>query len=329
MYLEVDEGFFAHPKTLNLCARLEDPAAALYVLRLWRWACRSAPSGQLGKISAWSIERVVEYERRDGACFAALVDSGFLDLSDDGTYSIHDWMRHTGAAIERMDARAQEMRERRATARAKHKQQSVTSPCCNSDVTVTSLCCHRDDQTRPVQSSPVQSRSDLDLRDVNEIKAVTHTLPETTESAVQTAIAPVVVPAVLPAQVLAPANEPGKPTAYAVYQSFASTRARTFAVSAPFSQPGRSDLDKIAGWLAGISRSDVDRIDDAIELACKHARDGDPGWSDPRMAKTRFLLGAIIASWPDLLEELNGCTPKLKHGKDKENTTLALIDEWK
>ena len=85
MYLEVDEGYFEHPKTLDLCARLEDAKACVYPLRLWKWACRSAKSGRLGKISSFAVEKAVDYDAMDGKCFAALRDSKFIDVAEDGS----------------------------------------------------------------------------------------------------------------------------------------------------------------------------------------------------------------------------------------------------
>ena len=47
MYLRILEGFPRHWKTLALARKLDDHNAGMYCLRLWTWACQSAPSGDL------------------------------------------------------------------------------------------------------------------------------------------------------------------------------------------------------------------------------------------------------------------------------------------
>lgn len=144
MYLEIDEGYFEHPKTLDLCARLKDSKACVYPLRLWKWACRSAKSGKLGKVAAFAIEKVVGYETMDGACFLAMCETGFVDRHDDGSAEIHDWMEYTGGAIERMEAEARRKKEYRDSRRAK----PAASADCPADILGTNTT-----KTRPVQTS--------------------------------------------------------------------------------------------------------------------------------------------------------------------------------
>jgi hypothetical protein len=154
MYLEIDEGYFEHPKTLDLCARLVDSKASVYPLRLWKWACRSARSGKLGKVSAFAVEKAVDYEPMDGRCFESMCEVRFIDREDDGTCEIHDWMLHTGGAIKRMDDKASENRKRREEGKkrfdaAKNENQGDSVP--ESYRNRTSI---NPSQTRPVQTSP-------------------------------------------------------------------------------------------------------------------------------------------------------------------------------
>ena len=151
MYLEIDEGYFEHPKTLDLCARLEDAKACVYPLRLWKWACRSAKSGKLGKISAFAVEKAVDYDAMDGKCFAALRDSKFIDVAEDGSAEIHDWMAFTGGAISRMDAKVKSNRDRREAARRLHDAGIVPESFgSNSGKNPTKT---RQDKTSPDQTS--------------------------------------------------------------------------------------------------------------------------------------------------------------------------------
>ena len=120
MYLEIDEGFLGHRKTLKVCALLKDRQAATYMLRIWTWACRSCRDGNLRGMSAEDIEIAVSYRPGDGACYQAMATAGYIDEEDGKPATIHDWMEHTGKAIAKMEAKAEENRRRRADAKSRH-----------------------------------------------------------------------------------------------------------------------------------------------------------------------------------------------------------------
>jgi len=103
VYLEIDEGFLTHPKTLRFCGRMQDPNAVAYLLRLWTWAARSCPTGELAGMEPYEIEIAVQYRLLDGKCYAAMAAAGFIDEEETGAPSrIHGWMERTGGAIKRM-----------------------------------------------------------------------------------------------------------------------------------------------------------------------------------------------------------------------------------
>lgn len=172
MYLEIDEGYFEHPKTLDLCARLEDHQALAYPLRLWKWACRSAKTGELGKISGYAIEKVVEYKPMDGKCFEALCEVRFIDRGEDGSCQIHNWMERTGGSLKRMEEKAAANKRRRDEARIRHEEESSRArtgivPESREHRTDTNPTKTRQDQTRPDKSeeSPPASARDPRLLD--------------------------------------------------------------------------------------------------------------------------------------------------------------------
>ena len=167
MYLEIDEGYFEHPKTLDLCARLQDSKACVYPLRLWKWACRSARSGKLGKISAFAIEKAVDYEPMDGRCFDAMCGAGFLDKGHDGDCEIHDWLSYTGGAIRSMEAKAEENRKRREDAKNRHEAEQEKHRTGIVPVRCENRTSINPSQSRPVQTSPDQS-SEKDNSCVNQ-----------------------------------------------------------------------------------------------------------------------------------------------------------------
>jgi hypothetical protein len=157
MYLEIDEGFAQHRKTLRLCSLIGEPLAGLYLINLWTWAIRSCPTGELRDLGSYEIEEAARYRNLDGELCKALMLCGFIDNENGKPTKLHNWMDRTGGAIKRMDKKAKENRQRRADAKAKYdigtnqnRTSTVPVRCENGTGTVPS----RQDQTRPVQTSP-------------------------------------------------------------------------------------------------------------------------------------------------------------------------------
>jgi hypothetical protein len=125
MYLEIDEGFPTHRKTLRYCALLQNPDAGWHLVRLWQWACRSAPTGDMTGMEAYDVEMLIGYRLLDGKAFGALISAGWIDRLPDGGLRIHNWMERTGASIEKMDAAA----DRKKRYRAHAERQSSRVPC--------------------------------------------------------------------------------------------------------------------------------------------------------------------------------------------------------
>jgi hypothetical protein len=177
MYLEIDEGFVGHRKTIRFCGLMQSPEAGIYLIRLWTWACRSAPDGDMTGMAAYDVEIAVGYRLLDGKCYAALVEARFIDVADDGTQTIHNWGKRTGGAILKMDAAAASKRRHR-----EHKARVLKKEACPVDCEF-----HKREQdppkppasmdsprtvegqsdgrpldiptkTRPVQTRPVQTR---------------------------------------------------------------------------------------------------------------------------------------------------------------------------
>jgi len=80
--LQID--FFSHTKTIRLRRKY---GAVLALIRLWCWAARHRPSGDLGGLEDRELERIAE--ARPGTV-AALVEVGFL-AGIQGKRLIHDW----------------------------------------------------------------------------------------------------------------------------------------------------------------------------------------------------------------------------------------------
>ena len=150
MYLEIDEGFDQHPKTVRLCRVIGDVNAAQYLIRIWAWACRSAPDGDISGMEAGDIEAVARYAPADGKLYEAMTErwsakfGPWIDVDGDSS-RLHGWGERQGAAIKRMEKRAADMRALRDRRRAE-RDGHVASTLPERDT-------HVGDQTRPDQSS--------------------------------------------------------------------------------------------------------------------------------------------------------------------------------
>lgn len=161
MYLEVDEGYPGHRKTLRLCTLMRSETADAYPPRLWAWAVRSAPDGDLTGMQPGEIEMAIRYRKQDGALFEALVTAGFIDRLPDGSVTIHGWMEHTGGALSRMSDRANRLRDKRL-----HDAGTCTDLCrhCAATSTRQRPECPGDIALSPVQSSPDKTRQEPPAR---------------------------------------------------------------------------------------------------------------------------------------------------------------------
>jgi hypothetical protein len=278
MYLEIDEGYFEHPKTLDLCARLQDPNACVYPLRLWKWACRSAKSGKLGKISAFAIEKAVDYEPRDGKCFAALCSTpdrgGFIDLSEDGTAEIHDWMSYTGGAIARMDAKVKANKDRREAARKQHN--AGTMP---------ELCSH-DAGRNSTQTRPDKTSQDKILE----------TLPARDPSATTTEYAP----------------RTKKPSGRDLLTWFGVERSKAFPETLPWVTGKNPDGDAQT-FIDKIQDDAYQDVRPTMVAFFAHVKAGDQGWCTPKnTTDPSFAFGSWKSGFTALREEILGRSPKPK-----------------
>lgn len=126
-WLEVHQSLLTHRKTMELADILEIPPiyAAAHVIALWSWSLDNAPDGAL-HVRASIIARACQWQNDTDVIVSALVNSGFLDMSSDGTLTIHDWDDYAGRLVDKRRANAQRMREARKKERASNKEESAT-----------------------------------------------------------------------------------------------------------------------------------------------------------------------------------------------------------
>lgn len=112
-WFKVHADVFDHPKTKRLCAALRDVNAAVYLLRLWAWAVRYAPTGMVkGRDLDFLLEDAAGWRGNPGELVKALVEAGYID-AEKGGYALHDWDEYQSGHIEKL----QRDRERAAAKR--------------------------------------------------------------------------------------------------------------------------------------------------------------------------------------------------------------------
>lgn len=191
MFLRLNEGYSDHRKTMRLRSLMRLDTADAYPTRLWQWAVRSSPAGDLTGMEPGEIELAMGYSAMDGRLYEAMVKAGFIDVDENGA-RIHDWKEHTGGDIERMEDRAEQKREyqrrrreqeradREAAALASKGREGKTRSVHVSDTNCPrgqnvadtndlrdghdlSTFPHRPDQTRPDQISDLREEGGSDL----------------------------------------------------------------------------------------------------------------------------------------------------------------------
>lgn len=105
MYIEVDEDFPSHPKSVRLCSALGNPIAWAYMIKLWAWARKYQKDGDLSAYEPAEIESAIGWIGESGRLFAAAVRAGFID-DGDGIRALHNWMVRSGGGIKRAEDEA-------------------------------------------------------------------------------------------------------------------------------------------------------------------------------------------------------------------------------
>jgi hypothetical protein len=121
MWIQSHQSLARHWKTLRLVRLLGvSKSAAIGNLHLlWWWCLDYADDGYLGRFRADEIALAAEFDGDPEVFVQALVESGFIDMKEDGLH-IHDWAEYTGRLKQRRDANTQRMRD----ARAQHVQRT-------------------------------------------------------------------------------------------------------------------------------------------------------------------------------------------------------------
>jgi len=322
MYLEIDDGFLEHPKTLRFCRAVRDPCAPTYLLRLWTWATKSAPDGDLRDMEPDELELILRWPGEPGTCYAALVSAGFIDKDEDGA-TIHNWAERTGGAIVRMeqkgDARRVSATERKRRQRQAERERKASGHASvTRDPSVTSRPVTPLDKARQDEASQGQpAQSDARAGDP----------PATAATPGPVALALAVALQVEQAAPLALVRG-GLPTGYDVVQLYGRVRGDCLNVPG-WATPTGQALQKADRFVAGLQPETVALLEPSMRLFFQHARDPNARPPpDPRLLETGFGFGAWLHRFPDLCEELRGDRrPALQvHPRDAER--ISAVEQF-
>jgi len=89
--------FLTHWKTRKLVRLLKDPCAPLYVIRIWA-LCQTSRNDEIPS-NAETIAGICDYDNDATGLRKALVDCGFLEPQNNGTYRVHDWKNVNASLI--------------------------------------------------------------------------------------------------------------------------------------------------------------------------------------------------------------------------------------
>lgn len=102
-YLNIDLDFPEHRKTKRLVSTLGRGTEAL-LLRIWCYLGKYQPEcGRLIGLSPDEIETIAGWRGKAGAMVGAMLQCGWLERGEDGTYQARNWLDHQGhiAAFQR------------------------------------------------------------------------------------------------------------------------------------------------------------------------------------------------------------------------------------
>ena len=107
----------SHRKTLRLCALLniKPPQAVGHLHILWHWAMDNVgPDGDLGDCLDAEIAMAAMWDGDSALFVEALIQSRFLDVSDSGRRSLHNWWKYGGKISDRRQRESDRIRSYRS-----------------------------------------------------------------------------------------------------------------------------------------------------------------------------------------------------------------------
>ena len=125
--IRIAVSFKGHRKRKRL-ELLLGPKAVLALIDLWISTAMNHPEGKLSGMDELDVSLEAAWEGDEKAFVKALVDVGFLDRGEDGTFELHDWHEHQPYVVH---ARERSERARKA-ARVRWEKNSECTESANS-----------------------------------------------------------------------------------------------------------------------------------------------------------------------------------------------------
>lgn len=137
-WIQVYSNLPSHRKTcklrdfLGLKANYE---AVGLVVCLWSWAAVNSPKGDLTGYSARDLAEAANFRKAPQKLTDGLIEAGFLDISDDGHLTIHDWEEHAALLMDSIEQQKKNTRER--VRRHRERQKATEDGGHSSECSVT------------------------------------------------------------------------------------------------------------------------------------------------------------------------------------------------
>ncbi len=101
-WIRVDVDMPEHPKMLQLAEHLGVREAWPYVFRLWCWAAKVAPSGELGNAPARGLAQAAGWGGAPPKFLEGVLAVGLVEATPSG-FRLHDWRERYGKYLERLE----------------------------------------------------------------------------------------------------------------------------------------------------------------------------------------------------------------------------------
>ncbi len=162
-WIESHQELRHHYKTKRLARELKVTVAAAvgHLHFLWWWAIDFAPDGDLSKFDDHEIADAIGYEGKDHSkAKTALIAAGFLDNTNEGTVTIHDWQEYAGRTLaqrKKTKASNRDRQKRYRDRKSASKAEAQTRDNAKDEVTVTPEHAVSDQTVTRYAPSPVTS----------------------------------------------------------------------------------------------------------------------------------------------------------------------------
>ena len=177
-WIESNQELGRHPKMKKLARLLSIswPEAVGYLHYLWWWALDYAQDGDLSKYEYGDIADAVMWQGDPIEFVNALIESGFLDKTEDDGLIIHDWFDYAGRLIEKRVANRERMRRARAKAKGEcapnvqntnNARAGATEQ--NSTVPNSTVPNHTEPDTTPPDNKPLDSSPPVPYEKIREL----------------------------------------------------------------------------------------------------------------------------------------------------------------